>query len=175
MKEIPVTEIAQTLTEKLSTGGVFLCTSAAGQKNVMTIGWGGLTQFFSEPCFIAPVRDSRHSYSLLRKNGAFTVSIPLHDMKRALMIAGTKSGREMDKFEGMGMTAAPAQQVLAPIIAECELHLECEPMGYLRMTPETLTDHIMGRWYATHDMHTLFLGKVVRCYRTDESEPISNS
>ena len=170
MKEIPVTQAAQTIAEKLSTGGVFLCTSAAGQRNVMTIGWGGLTAFYGVPCFIAPVRDSRYSYGLLRKNGAFTVSIPLHEMQRQLMVAGTKSGRDIDKFDGLGMTALPAQQVHAPIVAECELHLECEPMGYLRLDPETLTDFVLGRWYPTGDMHTLFLGKVVRCYETGGAE-----
>ena len=170
MREVPITEVAHIITEKLSSGGVFLTSNAGGQPNVMTLGWGGVTQFFSVPCFIAPVRDSRFTYGILRKAGAFTVSIPLHDMKPELMLAGTRSGRDINKFDGQGMTAAPAQQVHAPIVAECELHVECESMGYVRLNPDTMSDLIMGRWYPSGDMHTLFLGKVVRCYYTQEPQ-----
>ena len=166
MREIPVTEVAQTIAEKVA-GGLFLSTRAGNQQNVMTIGWGGLCTLFGAPCLMVPVRKSRYTYGLLRASGTFTVSIPLHDMRTQLMLAGTKSGRELDKFSGLGLTAAPAQAVNAPIVRECELHIECEQQGMSTFTPENLTDLVNGRWYPIGDLHTLFFGKVVRCYYTD--------
>lgn len=166
MKEVPVAQIACLIAERMAKGGVFLSTAAGGRQNVMTLGWGGLTRFFGADCFIAPVRTSRFTYGLLRQNGSFTISIPLHDMKDHLMLAGTKSGRDLDKFAALNLTPAPAQAVLAPIVAECELHMECESLGFASLSTEGLTTLVTGRWYPTHDPHTLFMGKVVRCYYT---------
>ena len=112
------------------------------------------------------MRTSRHSFALLKKNGAYTVSIPLHDMRKELAFAGSASGRDVDKFTGHGLTPAPAQAVTVPIVRECELHIECEPFGFTALDPANLTDDVANRFYPTSDMHTLFLGKVVRCYYT---------
>ncbi|MDD3213277.1 MAG: flavin reductase family protein [Eubacteriales bacterium] len=166
MKEVSFTEIAGIVIKQMRNGGVFLTTSDGTVNNVMTIGWGGPNVFFNQPCFIAPVRKSRYSYRILQKNAAFTVSVPLHDMKEQLAVAGSKSGRDMDKFSGHGMTAAPAQAVNVPIVAECELHIECEPMGTLTQSADTLPQDVLDRFYASRDMHTFFLGKVVKCYYT---------
>ena len=167
MREVPVTEVAQIIAEKLGGSGLFLSASDGVHSNVMTIGWGGLTTFFGTGCFLAPVRTSRFTYQLLQKNGAFTVSIPLHDMRAELGFAGSKSGRDLDKFVGHGLTAAPAQAVKAPIVQECELHIECVPFGSVALNPATLQSEIVSRFYPTEDMHTFFLGKVVRCYYLD--------
>jgi flavin reductase (DIM6/NTAB) family NADH-FMN oxidoreductase RutF len=166
MKDIPVAEVIVTITEQLTHGGVFLCVADGETKNVMTIGWGGVTYFYGTPCFLAPVRKSRHSYGILRKNGAFTVSVPLNDMRKELAFAGSASGRDVDKFSGHGLTPAPAQAVGTPIVRECEIHLECEPLGMTELKAEQLTPEVRERFYADGDMHTFFLGKIVRCYTT---------
>ena len=38
---------------------------------------------------------------------------------------GVKSGREVDKFEACKLTPFKANQVSAPLIAECPINLEC--------------------------------------------------
>ncbi len=167
MHDVPVNEVANIIAGQMKNGGVFLCTRADGQDNVMTIGWGGLTVFFGADCFLVPVRTSRYTYGMLQKNGEFTVSIPLHDMRRELGVAGSKSARDVDKFSGFGMTAVPAQQVDAPIVSECELQIECTPLGSVTQTAEQLNQDVLDRFYASRDMHTFFLGKIVRCYYKD--------
>ena len=167
MKEIPVTEAVAKITEQLARGGAFLCVANGEMKNVMTIGWGGVTVFYGAPCFLAPVRKSRYSFEILKKNGAFTVNVPLGGMRSELAFAGSASGRDTDKFTGHGITAAPAQAVNVPIVKECALHLECEPLGFTELKAEELTPEISERFYADKDMHTFFLGRIVRCYTTE--------
>ena len=167
MREIPASEIAGIVAEQLGNGGVFLCTADEEQRNVMTIGWGGVTRFFNDLCFLAPVRTSRHTFGILKRNPKFTVSVPLHAMRAELAFAGSKSGRDVNKFEGHGITAAPAQVVNVPIVAECELHIECEPAAFAELYPEQVEPAVLERWYPTRDMHTYFIGKIVRCYYTD--------
>jgi len=167
MREVPVSEVAGIITQQMGNGGVFLCANNGERNNTMTIGWGGVNTFFGSPCFLAPVRTSRFTYSMLMKNGNYTVSIPLHDMRAELAFAGSRSAREVDKFKEHGLTAVPAQQVNVPIVGECELHLECTPLGRVKQVEEMLPEEVLSRWYATRDMHTFFLGKIVRCYYLD--------
>ena len=165
-KEISCHEAAILIDEKLP-GGIFLSTAAEGfASNTMTIGWGGLIRFFNLPVFLVPVRKTRHSHTLLEKSNVFSVSIPLHDMKAELAFAGTKSGRDMLKFEGHGLTAAPGEKVSAPIVAECEIHLECRVIATPDFPEAALDKSLLAKWYADRDMHTLFFGEVISCYTT---------
>lgn len=167
MREIPVSEVLTIVADKLANGGAFLNCSDGVRNNVMTIGWGGINTYFNSNCFVVPVRTSRYSHQLMQKNASFTVSIPLHDMRKELAFAGTKSGRDVDKFSGHGLTAIPAQSVDIPIVQECELHLECVAQGTVQMTADLMGDDVLAKWYPTKDMHTLYFGKIVRCYYLD--------
>ena len=163
--EIPYAQVAQEALEKLQNGGLFLTTCAAPDRpNTMTIGWGGAGFFFSKPVFYVPVRTSRHTFGLLKQSGEFTVSVPLHDMSEELLFAGTASGRDVDKFEGHGLTAAPAWDVATPIVAECERHFECRVFASAAVAEGAVPEDMLARWYPDRDMHTLFIGEILRCY-----------
>lgn len=168
MKEIHWMEGMVETVERLSHGGVFL--SVGGERpNTMTIGWGWLGYCWKKPTFVAVVRPQRHTYGLLKRAGEFTVSVPTQRaMREELAFAGSKSGREIDKFAGHGLTALPAQKVGAPIIAECGLHYECRTLLVQDMTEAQMDGGIVNAIYPTRDFHTMFFGEIVACYRTDD-------
>ena len=113
---------------KMSTQGAFL-TVPGTPDNTMTIGWGFIGYCWKKPIFAVVVRPQRHTFELIKKAGCFTVSVPTDDSLRPqLLMAGTKSGRDIDKFADRGITAAPAQSVNAPIVSECGLHFECRTL-----------------------------------------------
>jgi flavin reductase (DIM6/NTAB) family NADH-FMN oxidoreductase RutF len=53
------------------------------------------------------------------------LNIPTVEMAVKVVGCGNTSGRKVDKFKTFGLTAAPASQVKAPLIAECYANLEC--------------------------------------------------
>lgn len=166
-KEVPLAQAAEEITHRLQHGGVFLTTQdQEGKPNTMTIGWGGAGCFFGKPMAYVPVRTSRYTFGLLSQSGEFTVSVPLHDMKAELAFAGAKSGRDVNKLQGHGLTAAQALEVAPPIIGECELHLECRVVASPALTNACVSPPMLNRWYPDLDMHTLFFGEVLRCYYT---------
>jgi flavin reductase (DIM6/NTAB) family NADH-FMN oxidoreductase RutF len=111
--------------------------------NIITLAWAGTV--CSEPPMVGiGVRPERHSHHLLREVGEFVVNLPPANLVAAVNRCGTVSGRDYDKFDLCGLTAAPASQVRVPLIAECPIHLEC-------VVRQTLS-------LGTHD---LFLGEVV--------------
>ena len=167
MKEISYLDAMAITTEKMSNGGVFLSVGKDAP-NVMTIGWGAIGYYWRVPVFTVVVRPSRHSYGMLKEQKCFTASVPLDDsMKKELIFAGTKSGRNANKFKGHNLSAAPALTVSAPIVGECQLHFECVVKLVQDMTTSQMDEGVRMLGYPDGDLHTLFFGEIVRCYRTD--------
>ncbi len=168
MKELNYTDVMGYTTEKMSKGGVFL-TVPGEPANTMTIGWGWIGYCWKKPVCVVAVRPQRHTYDLIKKAGCFTVSVPTDPaLTKELAMAGTQSGRDIDKFEGHGLTAVPAQQVNAPIVQECGLHFECRTVMNGFMMGDTMDAEILKRCYPENDLHELFFGEIVACYATDD-------
>ncbi len=163
IKEVNYTAYADKAIEILSKGA-FLTTTAAGQVNTMTIAWGSIGFIWAKPVFMVMVRPSRHTYKLIEESGEFTVSIPLKDMKEALALCGSKSGRDLDKLAAAGLTTLPGQKIATPGIAGCGLHFECKILYKQAMTQENLDPAITAAKYATGDFHTLYYGEIVSAY-----------
>ena len=167
MKEVNYLDALRTTTEHLACGGVFL-NVGGDAPNTMTIGWANIGYIWNRPVFTVLVRPQRHSYELLRRAGEFTVSVPTRNpLKRELAFAGTHSGRDVNKFDGHGLTALPAQAVGAPIVGECGLHFECRTLLAQEMTPDRMDREIQESAYPQKDYHVLFFGEILRCYTTD--------
>lgn len=103
---------------------VLVATAHHGRNNVMTMSWHMVMEF--DPprigCIIGPWD---HSFTALRETGVCVISVPTVDMVRAVVDIGNCSGRDVDKFATFGLTPLPAQQVGAPLVAECLANLEC--------------------------------------------------
>jgi flavin reductase (DIM6/NTAB) family NADH-FMN oxidoreductase RutF len=112
-------------TSLLPTPVVLLSVSGGdGQPNMITLAWVGVV--CSQPPMIsAAIRPSRHSHGLVNAAREFVVNIPRAGQLAQVDAAGVISGRDHDKFEELGFTAAPASQVAAPLIAECPVNIEC--------------------------------------------------
>ncbi len=168
MKELNFTDVMGYTVEQMGRkGGVFL-TVPGETPNTMTIGWAWIGWCWSRPVFIVAVRPQRHTYGLIEQADCFTVSVPTSDMSEALRMAGTLSGRDINKFEGHGITAAPAQKVAAPIVKECGLHFECKILLAEDMKENTMDAEVLRRCYPEKDFHRLYFGEIVTCYGTDE-------
>lgn len=168
MKQIPYQDAMAATVEKMARGGVFL-SAGLERPNTMTIGWGAIGYMWNRPVFIAMVRPSRHTKQILDETGCFTVSVPTKaPLKAQLAFAGAKSGREVDKFDGHGLTAAPAQTVGAEIVRECGLHFECRVRLVQDLGTERMDPQVQQSAYPDGDVHALYFGEITAVYTTDE-------
>ncbi len=165
MRQVKANELSAIVFDQIASG-FFLNTGNGTENNTMIIGWGGLQFIHGRQCFLVPVRESRHTYKLLNENGYFTISIPLHDMKEQIKFAGTISGRDVDKWQGHGITKAEAQIVNVPIVEECELHIECKVISQADMLDAALESETRARCYPKGDLHRLYMGEILSCYYT---------
>lgn len=120
------------------------------EKNIITIAWTGIINS-NPPLTYVSVRKSRHSHKLIADSGEFVINLVNEPLTFAADYCGVKSGREVDKFEKMNLTAIPAEAVSCPMIAESPINLECKVTEMHE--------------YPTHDM---FVAEIVNIH-ADES------
>jgi flavin reductase (DIM6/NTAB) family NADH-FMN oxidoreductase RutF len=109
----------------LEPGPVVLVSSAyRGKRDIMTMGWHMI--LMDEPslvgCFIW---DQNYSRELIRRSRECVINVPETAIAKAVVGIGNHHGPDPDKFDEYGLTAAPAEKVAAPLVAECYANFEC--------------------------------------------------
>lgn len=150
--------------ENLSKGRGFLTVKGDNIVNTMTIGWGYIGYSWNKPFFVAMVRPQRYTQDIIQKGNSFTVSIPTDDkMKNALMICGTKSGRDIDKEEEANIKFVSSKVVNSPIVDNCDLYYECE-IKYVEQINSDKFPEELKKNYPNEDYHYLYYGEILECY-----------
>lgn len=100
------------------------CALPGEKPNIITVAWTGTV--CSSPAMVSiSVRPERYSYHMIKESGEFVINLTTQNLVRAADYCGVRSGREVDKFEQMQLTALKAAQVEAPLIGESPVNLEC--------------------------------------------------
>lgn len=103
---------------------VLLSVAGEDRPNIITLSW--VANVCSKPpTVVAGIRPERHSYDLVKEAGEFVLNIPSTEQIEGTKFAGSRSGREYDKFVEAGFTPEPATMVDAPMIKECPINIEC--------------------------------------------------
>jgi flavin reductase (DIM6/NTAB) family NADH-FMN oxidoreductase RutF len=94
--------------------------------NLITVAWAGVV--CSKPPMISvSIRPERFSHGLIAGTGEFTVNLIGASLCRAMDFCGVKSGRELNKFETLGLTPVEAPPLaVAPALAEAPAYLCCK-------------------------------------------------
>ena len=140
-----------------------------GRNNIITIAWAG-TVCSNPPMVSISVRPERYSYDIIKETGEFVINLTTKDLTFATDYCGVKSGRDVDKFKEMGLTALPGKEVKAPLIAESPVNIECKvtqviPLGSHDMfLAEVVAVHVDEKYMDEN-------GK----FHLDKAEPIAYS
>ena len=101
------------------------CGSTPEEYNLLTIAWTGTVCTNPPMCYIS-VRKERHSYDIIRRTGEFVINLTTEEIARATDWCGVKSGREVNKWEAMGLTPMTNDHVAAPLVGESPLSICCK-------------------------------------------------
>ena len=134
----------------------------AGNKdsfNTMTVSWGGMGTIWGKSVATVYVRTSRYTHEFMDREGYFTVSFYPEEYRKVLGVLGSKSGRDMDKMNGSGLTAKALQESVT--FEEAEITLVCRKMFMQRLEPSNITDPDAAKFYAGDAPHDMYIGEVV--------------
>ncbi|MEM0453846.1 MAG: flavin reductase family protein [Sulfolobales archaeon] len=126
-----------------------------GKRGGMTAAWLSRISF-NPPLIVVSLSPERHTYELIKRYHYFTinlVSTALEDI--ALNVFGVYCGRNVDKFELSGLKPACGRSVLAPVILNSPLVIECK----------FIQEFIVGD-------HVLIVGEVVDAYKGSTDTPL---
>jgi len=140
-----------------------------GKNNIITIAWAG-TICSNPPMVSISVRPERYSYDIIKETGEFVINLTTKDLTYATDYCGVKSGRDVDKFKEMGLTALPGKEVKAPLIAESPVNIECK---VTQVIPLGSHDMFLAEVVAVHvdEKYMDEKGK----FHLDKAEPIAYS
>ena len=104
-----------------------------GEKpNIITVAWTGTV--CSSPAMVSiSVRPERYSYDIIKDTGEFVINLTTEKLARATDFCGVRSGRDVDKFAQMQLTAGKAVHVEAPLIEESPVNIECRTVQILEL------------------------------------------
>lgn len=167
-------EVLNALNDQLAGDGVFLMVGK-DKPNPMTIGWCQAGVLWGRPVCTVYVRHSRYSHELIENEGIFSVSIPKPGaMKDELIFCGTKSGRDVDKLNELGLSVTPNRAGGVDVLSSgCVAHIECEIIGKVELTIGLtyLDEAIKNRYYnperedgETGDYHAVYYGRILDAY-----------
>ena len=101
-----------------------------GNFNSMTVSWGGLGTIWNKSVATVYVRLSRYTHEFMDNNDYFTVSFYPEAQRKTLGVLGSKSGRDMDKINGSGLTPVKAGKSVS--FKEAEITLVCRKLFCLQ-------------------------------------------
>lgn len=81
---------------------------------------------FEPPLVACVVSNADYSFAALRATGECVIAVPAVSLAQTVVKVGNCSNRDVEKFDKFGLTPVPAEQVHAPLIAECFANLECK-------------------------------------------------
>lgn len=118
-----------------------------GRPNIMVAGW--FVPLSGEPPLVGvALANERYSLELISETKEFVIAFPSEDMVQEVIVCGTKSGRDIDKFKETNLKKLPAQTVKVPLIDGCVVNFECRlveevPVGdHVLLVGKILTAHI---------------------------------
>lgn len=159
--------IAPKLLPALGVENALLTAGTADHCNTMTIGWCQAGRLWNLQTCTVYVRPERYTYEFMEANDYFTVSVLPADMKSAMAICGSRSGRDMDKIKECGLTVR-AGECGAPFFEEAELVLVCKKLYVQDMDAACVTPagekNILPFYGAAGGWHRIYTGEIVEAY-----------
>lgn len=134
---------------------------AAEHFNMMTVAWGSFGTMWNRPFAQVVVRPTRHTYAFTEQYEGFTLTAFPERLRPVLKDLGTRSGRDMDKMRGSGLTPVPGLEVAAPGFAEAELIVECRKLYWQDLEPSQFLDPAIETLYPEKDYHRVYFGEIV--------------
>lgn len=164
MKKIELSSLSFNPFLKIRDQWALLAAGKEGDFNMMTVSWGGFGEMWHKEVVTVYVRQSRYTLGFMDKNDLYTVVFLKDGHKDALGVLGSKSGRDINKMEGAGLTPVFTPEG-CPTFAEAELTFVCRKLYRDNMTRDKFTDtKVYDDNYADNDFHTMFMGEIVAVY-----------
>ena len=108
------------------------CQRKNEKPNIITVAWTG-TICTNPPMAYVSIRPERYSYGIIKESKEFVINLTTKELAYAADYCGVKSGKNIDKFKVMKLTAVESKKVSCPSIKESPVNIECKVKDILEL------------------------------------------
>lgn len=134
--------------------------------NTMTASWGGMGILWNKPVAFCFIRPQRYTHTLTEQSDRFSLSFFSEEYRSALRLCGTKSGRDIDKFEATGLTPAMIEDT--PCVKEARITLLCRKLYADTLKESSFLDPALLQNYKDGDFHTVYVAEIEKILVSDD-------
>lgn len=167
LTEIPVEQLAENPFRLIGEGWMLITAGTLKSWNTMTASWGGLGVLWNRPVAFTFIRPTRRTFDFAERHTQYTLSFFAERWRDALVLCGTRSGRDTDKAQATGLVPVEGSSGTVHF-EQARLVLECRKLYSQDIDPACFTDPTIGDNYPNHDYHRMYVGEVTRCLVAEE-------
>jgi flavin reductase (DIM6/NTAB) family NADH-FMN oxidoreductase RutF len=131
-----------------------------GNWNTMTASWGALGELWGKDVSFIFVRPQRYTFEFVNANPRYSVAFFDEPYRKALGIAGAKSGRDIDKAAETGLTPIVFSDGAIGFEEATEV-ISCRKLYAHDFDPAQFLDALVDKTiYPGKDYHRMFIGEV---------------
>jgi flavin reductase (DIM6/NTAB) family NADH-FMN oxidoreductase RutF len=135
-----------------------------GNWNTMTASWGALGELWGKDVSFIFVRPQRYTFEFVNAHPLYSVAFFDASWKKALGIAGAKSGRDIDKAAETGLTPIVFPDGVIGFEEATEV-ISCRKLYAHDFDPaQFLESFIEKSCYPDKDYHRMFIGEVTNLW-----------
>ncbi|HWP18240.1 MAG TPA: flavin reductase family protein [Burkholderiaceae bacterium] len=132
----------------LNHGPTVLVSAAHGERrNVMAAAWS-MPLDFAPPKVAVVIDKNTLTRSLVEASGGFALHVPCKAQADIVLAVGSATGREVDKFERLGLRSTDGRRVDAPLIEGCVGWMECRlvPEPHVQQAYDLFIAEVVAAW-----------------------------
>ena len=95
------------------------------EANLITLAYVGKV-CLNPPVIAISIQPKRHSYELIEKHREFVINYPTKDQLKEMDYCGTRSGRDVNKWEELSLNKEQGTVVQVPMVKEFPWNMECK-------------------------------------------------
>ena len=126
--------------------------------NGMTVSWGGFGIMWNKPVAFIFVRKSRYTHEFLDKSDSITIAFLSDEFKNAKALFGSKSGRDLNKYEASGLHPVFEPDFNGYYPKEADYVFKMKVLYDTDL--ENMPEDIQNKFYPTNDIHTMYVCEI---------------
>ncbi|MFX1477973.1 MAG: flavin reductase family protein [Promethearchaeota archaeon] len=102
------------------------------EANLITLAYVGKV-CLNPPIIAISINPKRHSYKLIEKHREFVINYPTIVQLREMDYCGTRSGRDVNKWEELNLSKEEGAIVKVPLVKEFPWNMECKVVNRIEL------------------------------------------
>jgi len=124
--------------------------------NGMIAGWN-MRCSSNPPLFAVSLKKEGNTHKLIRESKEFVIAVPNKELEKDVLLFGSKSGKDIDKFKETGIETEKAQSINSPLIKKATINYECK----------------LEKEVDSGD-HIIFIGRIIHAYINKDKKILFN-